>query len=224
MTRQLRNEGFLSRWARRKAEEQIEGEAPEVENRQSPVEAEPSPSPSPDTEVGPEEALDELPDPESLGPEDDWSPFLKRGVPPEIRTKALRRLWRLDPVFANLDGLVDYAEDYNGTQFTGQPVKTLFQVGRGMLVEDEPKPPEEMTEEAPAETSEKMEVPVAEEATESKAAVATAPALIEDSEKDAAAAQEVADDSASQPLPAKQGGMRRALARRWGLGPPDSER
>jgi len=135
MKEERREEGFLSRWARRKNEEKLEAE----ETVQAPASQEVSKETPPADASGEGTAPEELPDPESRGRHDDWTPFLKQNVPQELRVKALRRLWRLDPVFANLDGLVDYAEDYNGTQFTGQPIKTLFQVGRGMVLDDDPE-------------------------------------------------------------------------------------
>lgn len=125
-------EGFLARWSRRKAQEsEPEDRQPVAEEAQPETETETGAPSTPESEA----PAEPLPDPETLGRDADWTRFLKRDVPAELRVKALRRLWRLDPVYANLDGLVDYAEDYNGPQFTGKPVKTLFKVGRGMLVD-----------------------------------------------------------------------------------------
>ena len=61
-----------------------------------------------------EEVLRELdlPDPDSLVEGDDFSVFLRRTVPERIRLRALRRLWTTNPVLANLDGLIDYGEDF----------------------------------------------------------------------------------------------------------------
>lgn len=100
-------------------------------------------------EFGPEEeemlSPDDLPDPETLGREADWSVFMKKNVPVELRRRALQRLWRVDPVYANLDGLVDYADDYNDPVLLSRKVKTLFQVGRGMVLpEEEPQTEPEM--------------------------------------------------------------------------------
>lgn len=79
-------------------------------------------------------ALDELglPDPETLGPGDDFAAFMRAGVPEKFRKVALRRLWRSNPVLACVDGLNDYDEDFR-TQAAGQVVKTAYRVGEGML-------------------------------------------------------------------------------------------
>ena len=56
---------------------------------------------------------EDLPDIESLDEHSDFTVFLKKGVPEALRRQALQRLWRSNPVFANLDGLAEYDEDYS---------------------------------------------------------------------------------------------------------------
>jgi Protein of unknown function (DUF3306) len=74
----------------------------------------------------------ELPDPDTLEAGDDFKVFLTEAVPARIRTRALRRLWRLNPVLANVDGLVDYGEDFNDASFFLENMQTAYQVGKGM--------------------------------------------------------------------------------------------
>lgn len=74
----------------------------------------------------------ELPDPDTLEQGDDFKVFLSEAVPERIRTRALRRLWRLNPVLANVDGLVDYGEDFNDASFLLENMQTAYQVGKGM--------------------------------------------------------------------------------------------
>lgn len=76
-------------------------------------------------------ALD-LPEPESLGQGGDFKRFLQEQVPQGLRNRALRHLWRLDPVLANLDGLVDYGEDFTDAATVPEGLQTAYQVGRGM--------------------------------------------------------------------------------------------
>ena len=61
-----------------------------------------------------EEILEELglPDPTTLKPGDDFAAFLKDAVPDRIKKIALRKLWTSNPILANVDGLVDYGEDF----------------------------------------------------------------------------------------------------------------
>lgn len=82
-----------------------------------------------------EDILEELglPDPESLTKEDDFSGFLSAAVPERIRRRALRKLWGLNPVLANLDGLVDYAEDYTDAATVVENLQTVYKIGKGML-------------------------------------------------------------------------------------------
>lgn len=75
----------------------------------------------------------DLPDPETVDDPELMRGFLTDAVPQRIKTRALRRLWRLDPVFANLDGLVDYGEDFTDAATVVENLQTAYQVGRGML-------------------------------------------------------------------------------------------
>ena len=45
-----------------------------------------------------------------------------------------------DPAFSFLDGLNDYDEDYTDAALVVEGLKTVYQVGKGMLAEDETKP------------------------------------------------------------------------------------
>lgn len=114
----MRNEGFLSRWSRRKAETQVEkSPAPHLET----VKADPIPSVIPEpTSVQTQPASPELdveapvlPDIETLNGQSDFSAFMGDKVPEHLQRLALRKLWGSDPIFANLDGLNDYDEDFS---------------------------------------------------------------------------------------------------------------
>ena len=74
----------------------------------------------------------DLPDPESLAEGDDFSVFQKRTVPERIRLRALRRLWTTNPVLANLDGLIDYGEDFTDAATVIENLQTAYRVGEGM--------------------------------------------------------------------------------------------
>lgn len=81
-----------------------------------------------------------LPEPEALESADDVRDFLKAELPQRLKTRALRRLWRLNPALANLDGLVDYGEDYTDAALVVENLQTAYQVGKGMVtafLEDE---------------------------------------------------------------------------------------
>ncbi|RLK10317.1 DUF3306 domain-containing protein [Ruegeria conchae] len=118
-------------WSRRKAAVQAETEAEAlaakeqiITTRQAELE-----------EKSDAEILSEfdLPDPDTLQAGDDVSGFMAKAVPDRLRRRALRRLWRLNPVLANVDGLVDYGEDYTDAACVLENLQTAYQVGKGML-------------------------------------------------------------------------------------------
>ncbi len=118
-------------WARRKAavaaetraEEEVEREARAAEERAALEER-------PDEEVLAEL---ELPDPDSMKQGDDFSAFMSDAVPERLRRRALRQLWRSNPVLANLDNLVDYGEDFTDAALVMENLQSAYQVGKGML-------------------------------------------------------------------------------------------
>lgn len=82
-----------------------------------------------------EELLEEfgLPDPDSLKLGDDVRGFMSKAVPDRLRRRALRQLWKLNPVLANVDGLVDYGQDFTDSAMVVENLQTAYQVGKGML-------------------------------------------------------------------------------------------
>lgn len=114
----MSTEGFLSRWSRRKMEIT---ETTVVEQSATTVLSEEAAPAFPLVEGAPPPELEEeeeetvivdLPDIDSLDADSDFTVFLQKGVPEELQKLALRKLWRSNPVFANLDGLNDYDEDF----------------------------------------------------------------------------------------------------------------
>jgi len=119
-----------------------------------------------------EEVLEELglPDPDALQPGDDFSAFMAKAVPDRIRRRALRRLWLSNPALANLDGLLDYGEDFTDSATVVENLQTAYQVGKGML-----KHVEELAQQAEAkeaDTPEDQEEPASSEDSEPVADVA----------------------------------------------------
>ncbi|MGC1504463.1 MAG: DUF3306 domain-containing protein [Sulfitobacter sp.] len=98
-----------------------------------------------------------LPDPDLLKMGDDFSAFMAKAVPDRIRRRALRMLWRSNPVLANVDMLVDYGEDFTDAATVVENMQTAYQVGKGMLKHleemarqaDEREHPPEAIEEQP---------------------------------------------------------------------------
>jgi hypothetical protein len=80
------------------------------------------------------ELLEELglPDPDNMMMGDDFSAFMSKAVPDRLRRRALRRLWLANPALANLDGLLDYGEDFTDSATVIENMQTAYQVGEGM--------------------------------------------------------------------------------------------
>jgi hypothetical protein len=119
-------ESFLHRWSRRKVEAGSRDRPPAGD--QAPAASEPTQREP--AEPGPAVDLEDLPDIETLHAGSDFKAFLREGVPQELRMLALRKLWRLNPTLANLDGLVEYGEDYAAGNLAGA-LKSAYRVGRG---------------------------------------------------------------------------------------------
>ena len=95
-----------------------------------------------------------LPDPDRLETPEAVRDFLQAQLPQRLRNRALRQLWRLNPTLANLDGLVDYGEDFTDSATVIEGLQTTYQVGKGMLAAlqaDEPAAVEPPIDELPAE-------------------------------------------------------------------------
>ena len=121
-------------FARRRAALQAEREAELAAAQPEVVEADVTEEPDL-TGLSDADILDllDLPDPDTLRKGDDFAAFMAKAVPLHLRNRALRKLWRSDPVLACLDGLNDYDADYL-TGSTGQGIiATSYQVGRGLL-------------------------------------------------------------------------------------------
>ncbi len=112
-------EGFLGRWARRKADVR-EGKplaepvvavpapvapAPVAVVAETPVSDEPA-------EAVPKPALPTLDDALALTPSSDFKPFMAQGVTPEVKNAAMKQLFT-DPHYNVMDGLDTYIDDYS---------------------------------------------------------------------------------------------------------------
>ncbi|NMT63189.1 DUF3306 domain-containing protein [Marinobacter orientalis] len=127
-------ESRLQRWSRKKTGALKEADpAP-------PSAVEPEPSPQ-EQELAVNETLPEqavlakydLPDPDAIEIGTDITGFMRKEIPELLRRKALRSLWKSNPVLAVLDGLNDYDEDFSNAATTVNGVQTLYRVGQGMF-------------------------------------------------------------------------------------------
>lgn len=140
-----KREGTLSRWARRKAEAREAEAVTKTASRGAALPAAPTPSapsdpaqpPAVEPTAAAETIPEHLPDIESLDYESDYSEFMSGDVSEAVKNMALRKLWRSNPLLANVDGLVDYDDDFSDAATVVEGLKSVYRVGRGML-QDEP--------------------------------------------------------------------------------------
>ena len=128
-------ENPIRRWSERKAKAREEAEA--VDLAEAAEQASLPEAPAEGDETVPEVTAEQLPDIDGLDKDSDYSVFMVKGVPEHLKRLALRKLWLSDPVLANLDGLVDYGEDFTVSTLMGDAVKTIYKVGKGLIDEDE---------------------------------------------------------------------------------------
>ena len=150
------DDGFLLRWSRRKRGVEVEpkpadGQPGTVEGGgdattpEKPIadpttmQADPVMPEALAEEEGEEAVPPELADVdiEALDYDSDYTRFLKDGVPEALKRRALRQLWRSDPILANVDGLNDYDGDFTDAAMVVDVLKTVHKVGRGYLTDDD---------------------------------------------------------------------------------------
>jgi len=129
---------FLSRWSRRKQAAR-EGLA-EPETDQAPVPAESTDpaeaGPEADQQAADESAYDDV-DFDALDYSSDYTRFMGKDVPEMIQRRALRALWRSDPILANIDGLNDYDDDFTDAATVVQNLVSAYKTGQGYRTDEE---------------------------------------------------------------------------------------
>ena len=100
-----------------------------------------APAPDPTTESEEDAALDDdqllqkygLTNPEKIEDEAGLEAFMENGLPDRLRQMALRRMWRLNPLFRFADEMVEYGENYTDAATVIDGMTTAYQVGKGYL-------------------------------------------------------------------------------------------
>lgn len=130
-------ESRLQRWSRRKskaARDTVPADRAPVTETEAGSALSPEEQALAVNETLPESELLEkynLPDPDAIELGTDVTGFMRKEIPEFLRRRALRSLWKSNPVLAVLDGLNDYDEDFTDAASATTAVKTLYQVGRG---------------------------------------------------------------------------------------------
>jgi hypothetical protein len=104
----MSDEGFISRWSRRKTASKAGPERPTADAVPAQAGTQlPQPQPA-----GSEAPPNPLPPVESLTPESDFAPFMKPEVDADTKRKAVKMLFQ-DPRYNVMDGLDVYIDDYS---------------------------------------------------------------------------------------------------------------
>ncbi len=215
------DDGFVRRWSQRKRktrQDQRDADDPSAPGL---------PAESAQEAAVPAEAPDNLPDVDSLDESSDFTVFLKEGVPDIIRRKALRKLWRVHPAMAVIDGLDDYDDDYTVSEALVKGLKTVYEAGKGYLDEDEAgEVPTAAEDEEVAESATESETVPGEASKGAEAEPETAPSvpagkekttLVADAKPAIPARRQAAHDGESgASTHAAQTHKRSARQRRWG--------
>lgn len=175
--------GFLKRWSSRKAavkapeEETLPDEEASAEDLALAEEDE--------AEATDEELLEQydLPHPDTVEKPEDLDSFFKKPLPDRLKQMAMRRMWRINPLFRFADEMVEYGENYTDAATVIPDMKTAYQVGKGYLAkltegqdedaaaaaeqDDQPSDeqaapeegPEESPEDSPEESTEEQQSP-----------------------------------------------------------------
>lgn len=143
-------EGFLGRWSRLKRGGDTEPAPPQAE-------------PDPPEPAAVEEPADEpppLPPIESLDGGSDYTAFLAKGVPEELKRLALRRAWTSDPKIADFRGFGEYDWDFNAPGYGAlRATDDLVKLVDAVLRPPEPEPQPSTASEEPALVAEAAEDP-----------------------------------------------------------------
>lgn len=147
-----REDGFLSRWAKRKADVRemeereaalapqpvLDGDPAALADGQPPAVTEDARDVPPDDETR-QRWIEELEaiDIDTLTYDNDFTIFMKSWVPGPLRQRALRKLWTTNPALAVLDGLNDYDLDYTDAAMQAGKVVSSYVPGRGYAALEE---------------------------------------------------------------------------------------
>jgi hypothetical protein len=157
----------------------------------------------------------ELPDPEDVTEETGLDRFMSGDLPERLRQMALRRLWRLNPMFGIVDDMVEYGEDYTDAAVVIEGMQTAYTAGKGYASKavepEEIAEAEDQVEDGPEDKSEDRQDDQAEEAKQDNAvtdasddAGKSAENGAEDAQKQSAIAADgnpEGDDSVSAKIP-----------------------
>lgn len=130
---------FLSRWSKRKASvKKSDPDSSEVAENQEKADPQASDILA---ETEEEQALSdeglceryELPHPDECETPEQLDSFFSKPLPDRLKQLAMRRLWRINPLFKFADEMVEYGENYTDAATVIPDMQTAYKVGKGYL-------------------------------------------------------------------------------------------
>ena len=127
--------GFLQRWSERKAATAAHGgpDAGPDAATAGDAPAAPEAGGADEAALSDEELCEkyELRHPEQCDDPAELGEFFNRPLPDRLRQMAMRRMWRINPLFRFADEMVEYGENYTDAATVLPDMKTAYQVGKG---------------------------------------------------------------------------------------------
>lgn len=161
---------FLERWSQRKAksrQDELDNPVDEDVSALAETEADAGDEAEETTEeTSEEQGLSdselceryELPHPEECTDPEELDGFFSRPLPDRLKQLAMRRMWRINPLFKFADEMVEYGENYTDAATVIPDMQTAYKVGKGyldkILAEQKEKEQTEALELAAAEAEE----------------------------------------------------------------------
>ena len=132
--------GFLQRWSKRKAA--IKNENPALADDESLDDQNQALAAEEKPEASLEAAEDDLTDedlcakyelthPDQCDDPEELDDFFNRPLPDRLKQLAMRRMWRLNPLFRFADEMVEYGENYTDAATVLPDMQSAYKVGKG---------------------------------------------------------------------------------------------
>jgi len=128
---------FLSRWSKKKAASKDIGNLTKVDSNND----EQNNQNNKTNEESEEEKLSidelakkyEVANPETLDSSVDLKELMQKKLPDRLRQLALRRLWKVVPIYGEVSELVEYGEDFTDAATVVDGLQTAYVVGKGYV-------------------------------------------------------------------------------------------
>jgi hypothetical protein len=197
----MSDEEFLKRWSRRKQEARANKEDKSAEHAPLPAEAAAT---APAVPPEPEIDISKLPPLDSITAATDIADFLRKGIPAELRSAALRRAWAADPAIRDFVGLAENAWDFTdpnaipgfgALQDTPEQIGAMVERMLGGARDAAEKLPADLSEKEQAQEKQPQDPGIAAAEAPTEADVVAMRQAEEPEEPDAATQPEASDES-----------------------------